>query len=99
MVKAWSNDRLLSPPHRVRMPAGETRYSTMLFAVPRDEVVIAAPEELVDEGVAPRFRPHRYPDYVEFMMGSRASVTGGDVASILPSFSGTAGGGERQVQT
>lgn len=99
-MKAWSNDRLFSPPHRVRVRAGETRYSTMLFALPRDEVVIAAPEELVDEGRPPRFRPYRYPDYVEFMMASRDAVTGGgDLTSILPSFCGTAGVGEQQVQT
>uniref|UniRef100_A0A1D1Y3H9 2-oxoglutarate-dependent dioxygenase DAO n=1 Tax=Anthurium amnicola TaxID=1678845 RepID=A0A1D1Y3H9_9ARAE len=89
-LRAWSNDRVFSPPHRVRVAGRETRYCVMLFAVPLDETVIEAPAELVREGRPRLFKPYRYPDYVKYSSWASWQAAGADLTSILPDFCGTA---------
>ncbi|KAL5729448.1 hypothetical protein ACHQM5_002398 [Ranunculus cassubicifolius] len=52
---AWSNGRLYSPPHRVVMNEGETRYSMGLFSFSKS--IVQIPEQLVDEEHPLLFKP------------------------------------------
>ncbi|VVB07074.1 unnamed protein product [Arabis nemorensis] len=73
---ALLNGRLSSPYHRVMMK--KTRYSTALFSVPKDEVIIDSPEELVDEEHPRIFKPFEYGDFIRFFQtdaGRRAQST------------------------
>uniref|UniRef100_A0A2N9I584 Fe2OG dioxygenase domain-containing protein n=1 Tax=Fagus sylvatica TaxID=28930 RepID=A0A2N9I584_FAGSY len=46
-LMAWSNDRILSPSHRVVMSGNEARYSLGLFSF--SDGIVKVPEELVDD--------------------------------------------------
>ncbi|KFK30903.1 hypothetical protein AALP_AA6G041100 [Arabis alpina] len=73
---ALLNGRLSSPYHRVMMK--KTRYSTALFSVPKAEVIIDSPEELVDEEHPRIFKPFEYNDFINFFhteAGRRAQST------------------------
>lgn len=52
---AWSNGRLHSTVHRVRMSPGETRFSTTLFSYHNG--IVQVPEELVDDEHPLQFKP------------------------------------------
>jgi len=55
-LRAWTNDRLHAPVHRISVAGDVTRYSAMLFSVPNFK--IQAPDELMDDEHPPRFKPH-----------------------------------------
>ncbi|CAK9137917.1 unnamed protein product [Ilex paraguariensis] len=64
--KAWSNDRVLSPNHRVTMDMNgrETRYTIALFSFLRNMVQV--PEELIDEDHPMQFKPFVHVDLLKF---------------------------------
>lgn len=53
--KAWSNERINAPSHRVVMSESEPRYSVGLFSFIKG--IIEVPEKLVDEKNPLRFKP------------------------------------------
>ncbi|TKY74688.1 2-oxoglutarate-dependent dioxygenase AOP1.2 [Spatholobus suberectus] len=64
ILKAWSNGRLHAATHRVVMSGDKERYSFGLFAMPKEEIDIEVPRELVDDKIHPlRFRPFNYGEY------------------------------------
>ncbi|KAL6894508.1 hypothetical protein ACP4OV_008606 [Aristida adscensionis] len=69
-LRAWTNDRVHAPVHRVAVGGDATRYSAMLFAVP--EFKIQAPEELVDDEHPLRFKPHYMDDFIRFCVSQGA---------------------------
>lgn len=54
--------------HRVVMNGGDKeRYSLGLFAMPKDEMVVAVPRELVDDKMHPlRYKPFKYGEYFKY---------------------------------
>ncbi|XP_008792974.2 probable 2-oxoglutarate-dependent dioxygenase AOP1 [Phoenix dactylifera] len=64
--RAWTNGRVYSPLHRIVVGGDTTRYSAIIFSIPKDEVVIQAPPELVDEEHPSLFRPFLYNKYVHY---------------------------------
>ncbi|EEF46339.1 conserved hypothetical protein [Ricinus communis] len=48
-LSAWTNGRLHSPYHRVMIGGNKTRYSAILFAIPKEGYIVKAVEELVGE--------------------------------------------------
>lgn len=66
-LRAWSNDRVHAPFHRISVGGELTRYSAMLFSIPGGSM-IRAPNELVDEagGHPRRFRDYDYDEFVRF---------------------------------
>jgi len=70
-LQAWSNGRLHAATHRVMMKEGRERYSFALFAVPKDEVKIEVPAELVEANIHPlRYRPFNYGDYFKYYVST-----------------------------
>ncbi|CAN8308602.1 unnamed protein product [Cochlearia groenlandica] len=63
---ALLNGRLSPPYHRVMMMGKKTRYSTALFSVPKQEVIIDSPEETIDEDHPRLFKPFVYKDFTHF---------------------------------
>lgn len=66
MLQPILNGRLSSPYHRVLIPAKKTRYTTVLFSVPKAEAIIDSPEELIDEEHPRVFKPFEFNDYRDF---------------------------------
>ncbi|EEF46334.1 probable 2-oxoglutarate-dependent dioxygenase AOP1 [Ricinus communis] len=64
-LNAWTNGRLHSPCHRVMMSGSKTRYSAVLFTVPKEGYVIKAVEELVDDEHPLQFKPFEYLEYLK----------------------------------
>ncbi|PIN09638.1 Iron/ascorbate family oxidoreductase [Handroanthus impetiginosus] len=64
--KAWSNDKVLSPNHKVTMDkkGKETRYTIALFSFLRKMVEV--PEELVDDEHPLQFKPFVHVDLLKF---------------------------------
>ncbi|CAL4935126.1 unnamed protein product [Urochloa decumbens] len=63
-LRAWTNDRVRAPFHRVAVGGDVARYSVILFALPGSK--IQAPDELVDDEHPPRFKPHCNDDLMRF---------------------------------
>ncbi|KAK7410290.1 hypothetical protein VNO78_00965 [Psophocarpus tetragonolobus] len=64
ILKAWSNGRLHAVTHRVEMSGEKERYSFGVFAMPKEEMDIEVPSELVDDKIHPlRYRPFNYGEY------------------------------------
>lgn len=62
-----TNGRVFNPLHRVVMAGGEkTRYSSILFSSPKDDVVVRAIDEAVDAEHPAVYRPFEYGEYVVF---------------------------------
>lgn len=70
IMKAWSNGRLHAVTHRVMMGGDRERYSFGLFAVPKEDVEIEVPAELVDTDHPLRYRPFNYGQYFDFYTSS-----------------------------
>ncbi|XP_062181352.1 probable 2-oxoglutarate-dependent dioxygenase AOP1 [Phragmites australis] len=70
-LRAWTNDRLYAPFHRVTVSGDVTRYSAILFSVPSFK--IQAPDELVDDQHPPRFKPHCNDDFVRFCVSEEGA--------------------------
>ncbi|XP_019089078.1 PREDICTED: probable 2-oxoglutarate-dependent dioxygenase AOP1, partial [Camelina sativa] len=64
---ALLNGRVFCPYHRVMMMGKKTRYSTALFSVPKSEVIIESPEELVDEEHPRIFKTYEYKEFLHFL--------------------------------
>ncbi|KAJ9557994.1 hypothetical protein OSB04_012608 [Centaurea solstitialis] len=62
--KAWSNDRIQSPYHRVVMEGNEFRYSIGLFTYHKG--IIEVPEELVDDAHPRNFNSFDHFGYLDF---------------------------------
>ncbi|KAL1565080.1 putative 2-oxoglutarate-dependent dioxygenase AOP1 [Salvia divinorum] len=64
--KAWSNDRVLSPSHKVIMDinGNETRYTAALFSFLSKTV--EAPEELIDDEHPLKYKPFAHVDLLKF---------------------------------
>ncbi|CAL9164146.1 unnamed protein product [Musa hybrid cultivar] len=60
------NGRVTAPLHRVNVGGEDTRDSVILFSVPKDEAVIQAPAELVDERRPTLFRPFAFGGFLRF---------------------------------
>ncbi|KAF8684417.1 hypothetical protein HU200_044311 [Digitaria exilis] len=69
-LRAWTNDRVRAPFHRVAVGGDVARYSAILFALPG--LRIQAPDELVDDEHPPRFKPHCNDDFMRFCIAQGA---------------------------
>lgn len=67
---AWTNGRVHTPIHRVMMTGNETRLSIGLFTVPKPEIVIKAPDELVTEEYPLLFKPFVQSEFMKFFRTS-----------------------------
>ncbi|KAI4370950.1 hypothetical protein MLD38_019236 [Melastoma candidum] len=72
---AWSNGRLRTPMHRVTLGGFDTRYSIGIFALPKPECVVSAPDEVVDTEHPLRYRPFEIGEYFDY---SNSSVAQGE---------------------
>ncbi|XP_066363801.1 probable 2-oxoglutarate-dependent dioxygenase AOP1 [Miscanthus floridulus] len=70
-LRAWTNDRLYAPFHRITVAGEAARYSAMLFSVPNFKVQVA--DELVDDEHPPRFKPHDNNDFVCFCVSEEGA--------------------------
>uniref|UniRef100_A0ACD5VFG5 Uncharacterized protein n=1 Tax=Avena sativa TaxID=4498 RepID=A0ACD5VFG5_AVESA len=73
---AWSNGKVHAPVHRVVVGGQEDRLSCGVFLLPRKDLVVDAPPELVTADAPRRFRPFGYMDYLKF---KQANGNGEDV--------------------
>ncbi|CAD6339621.1 unnamed protein product [Miscanthus lutarioriparius] len=64
--KVLTNGRVFNPLHRVVMSGDKTRYSSILFSSPKDDVIVRAIEETVDTEHPAVYRPFEYGEYVVF---------------------------------
>ncbi|XP_004504923.1 probable 2-oxoglutarate-dependent dioxygenase AOP1.2 [Cicer arietinum] len=72
ILKAWSNGRFRAAPHRVVIRGDEERFVFVLFAVPKEGMVIKGPSELVDDENHPlRYRPFIYDEFVHYQHSTR----------------------------
>lgn len=70
-LRAWTNERLHAPFHRITVAGDVTRYSAILFSVP--DFMIQAPGELVDEDHPSRFKDYYHDDYVRFCVSEEGA--------------------------
>ncbi|KAI3789693.1 hypothetical protein L2E82_02496 [Cichorium intybus] len=82
--KAWSNDRVLSPNHKVTMDKGgrDTRYTIALFSFLSKKVEV--PDELVDDEYPLKFKPFEHVDLLNFYV----TENGRKSQNILQDFCG-----------
>nr|XP_043625168.1 probable 2-oxoglutarate-dependent dioxygenase AOP1 [Erigeron canadensis] len=84
--KAWSNNRVLSPNHKVTLlldkKGKETRYTIALFSFLSKKVQV--PEEFVDDQHPLKFKPFEHVDLLNFY----ATETGRRSQNILEDFCG-----------
>ncbi|KAK9274122.1 hypothetical protein L1049_018936 [Liquidambar formosana] len=73
VLKAWSNGRLHAAKHRVVMSGNKERYSCGLFLVPKDELKIEVPRELVDKERPLKYRPFTYPEFLSYYFANMTS--------------------------
>ncbi|XP_004513386.1 probable 2-oxoglutarate-dependent dioxygenase AOP1 [Cicer arietinum] len=72
MLKAWSNGRFQAPTHRVVTKGDKERLAFILFTVPKEDMTIKVPSELVDDENHPlRYRPFKYEDFIDFHYSTR----------------------------
>ncbi|XP_009616144.1 putative 2-oxoglutarate-dependent dioxygenase AOP1 [Nicotiana tabacum] len=66
--RGWSNDRVLTPVHKVIMDisGNETRYTVGIFTFLKDDKMIEVAEELVDEEHPLQFKPFVHIDLIKF---------------------------------
>ncbi|KAL6283249.1 hypothetical protein ACE6H2_014178 [Prunus campanulata] len=72
-LMAWSNDRILSPNHRVIMSGNEARYSLAQFAFSKGEIHV--PEELADEQHPLRYKSFDHPGLLVFFRTNEGYVS------------------------
>ncbi|CAL5205605.1 unnamed protein product [Lathyrus oleraceus] len=65
ILQAWSNRRLEAATHRV-VARDEERFAFVLFAVPREGMIIKGPSEFVDDENPLHYRPFVYDEYVNY---------------------------------
>ncbi|KAL6610737.1 hypothetical protein ACP70R_040706 [Stipagrostis hirtigluma subsp. patula] len=71
-LRAWTNERLHSPFHRITVTGDVTRHSAILFSIPKFNV-IQAPDELVDDEHPPRFKRYDYEEFVRFCVSEEGA--------------------------
>ena len=84
MSQAWSNNRVLSPNHKVTMDkqGKETRYTIALFSFLNKKVQI--PDEFVDDDHPLQFKPFDHIDLLNFYV----TENGRKSQNILKDFCG-----------
>ncbi|CAJ1973757.1 unnamed protein product [Sphenostylis stenocarpa] len=71
ILKAWSNGRLHAATHRVVVNGEKERYSFGVFTMPKEEMNIEVPSELVDEKSHPlRYHPFNYGEYISYFVSN-----------------------------
>ncbi|KAL6618731.1 hypothetical protein ACP70R_033870 [Stipagrostis hirtigluma subsp. patula] len=71
-LRAWTNERLHSPFHRITVTGDVTRHSAILFSIPKFSM-IQAPDELVDDEHPPRFKRYDYEEFVRFCVSEEGA--------------------------
>ncbi|XP_055815343.1 deoxypodophyllotoxin synthase-like [Solanum dulcamara] len=72
---AWTNGRLQSVVHRVKMTGDRDRFSIQLFSSPRPDHLMEVPKELVDEEHPLLFKSFKMLEYFEYvMLGAKNGV-------------------------
>ncbi|PON57955.1 Oxoglutarate/iron-dependent dioxygenase [Parasponia andersonii] len=69
-LKAWSNGRLHAATHRVMLKGDKERYSCGVFLVPKEEVTIEVPQELIDKDHPLLYRPFKFSDYFSYFVSN-----------------------------
>ncbi|KAJ1258883.1 hypothetical protein BS78_10G110000 [Paspalum vaginatum] len=62
--KVLTNGQVFNPLHRVVMTGDKTRYSSILFSSPNDDVIVRAIDEAVDADHPAAYKPFEYGEYV-----------------------------------
>lgn len=73
--RAWSNGRVGAALHRILVGGGATRYSVVLFSVPKGDFRVEAPPELVDADHPPLFEPYYDDEFVRFCVSEEGTKT------------------------
>lgn len=55
--------------------ADEDRYSIGLFSIPKEGIIIEAPEEMVDEEHPLLYKPFDHHKFIDFVSSNAAAVT------------------------
>uniref|UniRef100_A0A7N0VLN4 2-oxoglutarate-dependent dioxygenase DAO n=1 Tax=Kalanchoe fedtschenkoi TaxID=63787 RepID=A0A7N0VLN4_KALFE len=69
-LKAWSNGRMRAARHKVMISGDRDRYSCGLFILPKKDVIIEVPDELVDDDHPLLYKPYNYTDYINYFVGN-----------------------------
>ncbi|XP_050231702.1 probable 2-oxoglutarate-dependent dioxygenase AOP1 [Mercurialis annua] len=69
--RAWVNNRVYSPYHRVMIAGDSKRYSGVMFSMPKENDIIKAIEELVDEEHPLVYKPFCYGEYLKQRLAYR----------------------------
>lgn len=64
LMQAWSNGRLHAPLHKVTLSEDKDRYTFALFIMPKEDQVVEAPRELVDDEHPPHYRTFIFKDFL-----------------------------------
>ncbi|RDX61782.1 putative 2-oxoglutarate-dependent dioxygenase AOP1.2, partial [Mucuna pruriens] len=71
ILKAWSNGRIHAVIHRVVMRGEKERYSFGLFAMPKEDMDIEVPSELVNDKIHPlRYRSFNFGEYISYFVSN-----------------------------
>lgn len=66
-LKAWSNGKFQACNHRVVTRGDKERIAFILMAIPKENMVIEVPSELVDDENHPLcYRPFKYEEYIHY---------------------------------
>lgn len=65
-LQAWSNGRLYAPLHKVTLNGDKDRYTFTFFIMPKEDQVVEAPHELVNDENPPRFKPFIFKDFLQY---------------------------------
>ena len=64
-MQARSNGRLYAPAHKVTISGDKDRHTFALFVLPREDQIVDAPRELIDDEHPAVFRPFMHGDFLE----------------------------------
>lgn len=74
-VQAWSNGRYESAVHQVLLTEKQKWRMSVIYALnPPSNILVSAPEELVDEEHPRKFRDFAWPDYIHNMRSNRHRI-------------------------
>lgn len=68
-LQAWSNDRIKSCYHRVKLESEEVRYSVGLFSFLTG--LVKAPKELIDEDHPLQYKPFEHQQLIDLFYSDR----------------------------
>uniref|UniRef100_A0A7N1A9L8 Fe2OG dioxygenase domain-containing protein n=1 Tax=Kalanchoe fedtschenkoi TaxID=63787 RepID=A0A7N1A9L8_KALFE len=69
-LQVWSNGRMRAARHKVMISGDRERYSCGLFILPKKDVIIEVPDELVDDDHPLLYKPYSFTDYLNYFMGN-----------------------------